>query len=918
MIPTWAIVVVALLYLGLLFAVAYLGDRRAERGRSLIANPYVYALSMAVYCTAWTFYGSVGRAAVSGVGFLPIYLGPTLAAAFSWVLLRKMVRISKRERITSIADFIAARYGKSRALGALVTVIAVAGIVPYLSLQLKAVSTSFLVLERGVGGSLAQDPLFVKTSVSVAALLALFAILFGTRHLDVTEHHEGLVLAVAFESVVKLVAFLTVGAWVVFGLHGGLGALFDRVAASAELAPLTTATGPWANWAWLVLAAFTAILFLPRQFQMAVVENTDERFVARAAWLFPLYLLLINLFVLPIALAGRLRFTAAVDADTYVLSLPLAQGQHALAAFVFLGGLSAATGMVIVETVALSTMVSNDLVLPFLLRSALGGSDPNLGARLLRARRIAIVGVLGLGLLYLLSIDASGSLVSLGLISFAAVAQLAPAILGGLFWRSATRHGALAGLLCGFVVWGYTLPLPTLAGTGRLSDAFVTQGLFGLSWLRPYALFGLTGLDPIAHSVFWSLLVNVGAFVAVSSLGNQSAVEYGQARRFVDVFRRPSEAAELPLWHADTPVAAVRSLLERFLGEERTAAALAEYSAQRRLDLERTVWADPELVAFAERLLAGTTGAASARVALASVAQEKELEVSEVMHLLDETSRVIATSRELEEKSAALESASQRLQAANQRLQELDRLKDDFLATMAHELRTPLTSIRAFTEILHDNPHLDDGKRREFLDIVLRENERLTRLISQVLDLAKLESGSDAIRPEPVAVRGLVEQALDSVSGLAQARRVTLETAIAPGPATVAIDRDRMLQVLLNLLSNALKFCAEGGWIGVEARSAGGRLELAVSDDGPGVPENERQTIFDKFRQVAQPVAGRSHGTGLGLSICREIVTRHGGQIWVEASRRGGARFVVEVPLRERARPRAGRRRTAPFKEAVS
>ncbi len=919
MIPTWLIVLVALAYLGALFAVAWVGDRRAESGRSPIANPYVYALSMAVYCTAWTFYGSVGRAAVSGVGFLPIYLGPTLAAALSWILLRKMVRISKRERITSIADFVAARYGKSRALGAVVTGIAVVGIVPYLSLQLKAVSTSFLVLVRGVGGSLAQDPLFVKTSVGVAALLALFAILFGTRHLDVTEHHEGLVAAIAFESVVKLVAFLAVGLWVVFGLHDGLGALFDRALAQPDLAALTTFSGPTANWVWIVFAAFTAILFLPRQFQMAVVENADERYVARAAWLFPLYLLLINLFVLPIAFAGRLRFPGGtVDADTFVLSLPLAEGHHALALFVFLGGLSAATGMVIVETVALSTMVSNDLVLPFLLRSALGteqgsslgdGADPSLGARLLRARRIAIVGVQALGLFYLLSIDAAGSLVSLGLISFAAVAQLAPAILGGLFWRGATRRGALAGLVGGFAVWAYTLPVPTLSATGWLSRSWLTQGPFGASWLRPYALFGLDGLDPIAHSVFWSLLVNVGAFVAVSSLGGQSGVEYGQARRFVDVFRRPAEGAELALWHADTPVAAVRSLLERFLGSERTEQALAEYSATRALDLGRVVWADAELVAFAERLLAGTTGAASARVALASVAQEKELEVGEVMHLLDETSRVLATSRELEEKSQALESASSELRAANERLRELDRLKDDFLATMAHELRTPLTSIRAFTEILHDNPQLPDAKRQEFLAIVQQENERLTRLISQLLDLAKLESGVAEVRPEAVDVAELARHAAASVGSLVAARGVVLELRLPPDLGSAMLDRDRSLQVLLNLLSNALAYCPENGWIELRADRLAGRLQFSVSDDGPGVPAAERESIFDKFHQVAQPAAGRGHGTGLGLSICREIVQRHHGRIWVETSARGGARFVVELPRGARAAGRHPQRR---------
>ena len=471
MIAAWVILAVGLSYVGILFGVAFFGDRRAEQGRSLIASPYVYAFSMAVYCTAWTFYGSVGRAASSGIGFLPIYLGPTLAASLSWLILRKIVRISKQERITSIADFLASRFGKSRALGGVVTGIAVVGIVPYISLQLKAVSMSFLLLVRGVGegggGDLGHDPIFARTALGSAILLAVFAILFGTRHLDLTEHHEGLVLAIAFESVVKLIAFLAIGAWVCFGLYGGLDTLFDRVLARPELAAMTTFQGPWGAWSWMLLLSFSAILFLPRQFQVAVVENVDERHLRKAAWLFPLYLLAINLFVLPVAFAGRLQFpSGTVDGDAFVLGLPLAAGHHAMALLVFVGGLSASTGMVIVETVALSTMISNDLVLPLLLRSALGGPDPNLGVRILMVRRLAIVGILALGQGYLLATGAAGSLVSIGLISFAAVAQLAPAMFAGLFWRGATRRGALAGLLGGFVVWAYTLPLPSYVSGG--------------------------------------------------------------------------------------------------------------------------------------------------------------------------------------------------------------------------------------------------------------------------------------------------------------------------------------------------------------------------------------------------------------------------------------------------------------------
>ncbi|MDY7094631.1 MAG: sensor histidine kinase [Acidobacteriota bacterium] len=895
---SWTIVAVALGYLGLLFAVAWFGDRRAEQGRSLVANPWVYALSMAVYCTAWTFYGSVGRAATAGVGFLPIYLGPTLAAALSLVVLRKIVRISKVERITSIADFVASRYGKSRALGAVVTVIAVLGIGPYIALQLKAVATSYLLLVHGSEGAIDHGRTFAQTSLAAAVVLAVFAILFGTRHLDLTERHEGLVLAIAFESVVKLVAFLAVGLYVCYGLFDGFGDIFQQAAQRADLAALMTFQGSWGTWSWMVALAMTAILFLPRQFQVSVVENVDERHIPRAAWLFPLYLLAINLFVLPIAFAGRLRFGGTdVEPDTFVLSLPLAEGQGMLALLVFVGGLSAATGMVIVESVALSTMVSNDLVLPLVLRKALDRRDPNVGTLLLRVRRVAIVVILALGQLYLISASAEVSLVSVGLISFAAIAQLAPAILGGLYWRGGTRRGALAALVSGVLVWGYTLPLPTLASSGWISPAFVEQGPFGIGWLRPYALFGLGSLEPIPHAMFWSLLINTGCYLVVSSLGGQSPLEVGQARRFVDVFRRTPATAgmhpELPLWRADTPVATIRSLLERFLGVQRTERALDAYFESRGLDPETTVFADAELAAFAERLLAGTTGAASAHIALASVAQEQSLSVREVVHLLDETSRVIATSRQLEEKSQQLEAATAELRAANEQLRELDRVKDDFLATMAHELRTPLTSIRSFTEILYDHPNLDPAERRRFLDIVLKENERLTRLINQILDLAKIEAGEPAGARAPVDLNELVRDAVTAVTQLAEERGVAVETRLGTRAPHPWVDRDRLMQVLLNLLSNGLKFSRRR--LVIEVSSAEGEIQVSVADDGPGIDPEERQSVFEKFRQVPGREGGRSHGTGLGLPICRGIVEGHGGRIWVESSRWGGARLIFTL-----------------------
>ena len=536
-------------YLLLLFAVAAYGDARSRSGRSIIGNAWVYALSMAVYCTAWTYFGSVGRAASAGVWFLPIYLGPTLAMVLAWLTLRKMIRIAKTYRITSIADFIASRYGKSPLLAGAVTLITVVGIVPYIALQLKAIASGYALLTTPLGTPLAAPLGWWRDSTFYFALaLAGFTMVFGARHLDSAEKHEGMVAAIAFESVVKLLAFMAVGAFVTWGVFHGPGDIFERARAVPELHKLLTLTqGPgqrfaYEQWFALTLLSMLSVVFLPRQFQMMVVENVDEQHLRRAAWVFPLYLLLINLFVLPIAFGGLLHFgPGRMDADSFVLSLPLALGQQGLALFVFVGGLSAATGMVIVEAIAVSTMVCNDLVMPMLLRTRRFGARArgDLGRLLLGIRRVAIVAVLLLGYAYFAIAGEAYALVSIGLISFAAVAQFAPAMLGGLYWKGGTRNGALAGLLLGFLLWAYTLMLPSVAKSGWLAVGFVNDGPWGLALLKPEQLLGLSGLDNLTHALFWSLLVNVAAYVALSLWRPPSAREASQASLFVDVLQRP-------------------------------------------------------------------------------------------------------------------------------------------------------------------------------------------------------------------------------------------------------------------------------------------------------------------------------------------------------------------------------------------
>ncbi len=895
------IILTSLLYISALFAIAYYGDRQAERGHSLINNPYIYSLSLTVYCTAWTFYGSVGRAASSGVGFLPIYLGPTIMAALWWFVLRKIIRISKVNRITTIADFIASRYGKSSLLGGLVTVVAVLGVVPYISLQLKAVSFSFTIL-HGFPASALPDldsiPLLQDTGFYVALIMGAFAILFGTRHLDVTEHHEGLVLAIAFESLVKLIAFLSVGIFVTFFLFRGMRDLFAQAAAQEELRQLfifSPEPHAYEDWFWLILLSMFAILFLPRQFQMAVVENVNERHLETAIWLFPTYLLLINLFVLPIALAGVLLLPASASPDLYVLLLPLAQQSPWLALFAFIGGISAATGMIIVETVALSTMLSNDLILPVLLQSNVLKSDYDFPKLMLRLRRGVILAIVFLGYLFFRLTGASVSLVSIGLISFAAVAQFAPALLGGIYWKGGKRLGALLGIVAGFLIWAYTLPIPLLLETIGVGNSWLEHGPWGIAWLRPHALFGLEGYHPITHALFWSLGANTLFFVIGSLWSRETALEHRQAALFVDIFRHVGGGGQVQIWRGDASPLDLETLIKRFLGRQRARELLQQYAQTRGVKDWRDLETDAEMIEDVERLLAGVVGAASARVAVASIVTEEPLDISEVIHMLDETSQVVAYSRQLEQKSRELEAATAELREANRRLQELDRLKDEFISTVTHELRTPLTSIRALTEILYYNPDLPSEQRQQFLEIITREIERLSRLINKVLDFAKLESGTFKWTIQPVNLATVIQDALKATRQLFLERHIDVTTHLPDHVPEIMADYDRLMQVMLNLLSNAAKFTKDRVEVSLNVENAFLRVE--VMDNGPGVKPEFREIIFEKFSQVPLGHERVHHGTGLGLPISRAIINHLGGRIWVEGEPGQGAVFVFELPI---------------------
>ncbi len=680
MLTPWLIALLGLAYVGVLFVVAHLGDRMAAEGRGLAARPWVYSLSLAVYCTSWAFYGTGGQSARLGWWLPPTYVGTILLFLFGAPFLDKMIRLGRKQKITSIADFLAARYGRDPRVAVLVTIVAVCGLTPYIALQLKAIDISFIAVAGLDGGTDLGSRVLADTALYVAIALAVFAILFGTRHADATEHHPGMMLALAFESVVKLAAFLAMGAFITFGLFDGPADLAARVASDPQVRALRDATRPAGHYLALTVLGVLAIFCLPRQFHVAVVENSGPRDLRVARWLFPLYLVAISVFVLPVANAGLAMFGAAApDPDLFVLNLPLASGQPALALLTFIGGLSAATGMVIVACIALSTMICNEIAMPALLHlfPALRRRK-DLTGLLLRVRRVAIVLLLAAAYFYYRSIAYAGALAEIGEIAMAAVALFGPLVFAALYWKRANSAGALIGLACGFAVWLYTLIVPVLATTGYLDTALVEEGPFGLTWLRPTGLFGIDGVNVLAHGLAASLLTTTMGLFAGSIATHRTLVDRLQAAAFVDA----ADAGQLERAGARVGALTLRelhALVAQFVGRHRTEAHFAQFRGE----------SDPVGGALArrasaaqlestQRLLGSVIGAASARRVIDAAASGKELVLEDVVTIVDSASRALEFNRDLLQ--ATMENVSQgisvvdadlRLVAWNRRYHEL-------------------------------------------------------------------------------------------------------------------------------------------------------------------------------------------------------------------------------------------------------
>ena len=910
MISVELIIGATLLYSLLLFFVAYLAERRVRRGHAgFLRSPVIYTLSLSVYCTAWTFYGAVGSAARNGLEYIAIYLGPTLVFVGWWWFLRRLVRTGRRERLTSIADLLSSRYGKSTSLGVIVSLIALFGATPYIALQLQSLTLSLSVFSQaslphniGQAASLGDSgQVWGQTTAFLLAIgLATFTIMFGTRNLHASERHEGVVTAIAIEALVKLASLVTVGVAVCYWI---LTSPVDLTPALDQLAQNTNLFDE--RWITLTFLSGFAIICLPRMFQVIVVENRDDKQLSMASWAFPGYLFLMSLFVLPIALFGLSTLPASANPDLFVLSVPLSQGQTGMAAFAFLGGFSSATSMVIMAALALSTMISNNIVLPLWLK--ISGSSPaasyDLRRVTLTSRRISIIVILLFGYLYFRASGGSGALAAIGLIAFLGVSQALPALVGGLLWQGATKAGALSGVITGFTIWAYASFLPSFEGQFILSASILDSGLFGLDWLRPTALFGSEIQDPLVHATFWSLGLNSLVFVLVSVFSRPTALEQFQAYIFTSprvdsqykrAYLQPSSEHEL------------LAVSQRILGREE-ASALFRAAAQKQGITSGLPKLTSDLIEELERQFSSVVGAATAHALFAQMTTDGYISVSELVALADESAQVRAYSAELEEKSIALETAANKLREANMQLLHLGQQRDNFLSQVSHELRTPMASIRSFAEILRE-AQTDTAKggmqnsaeqTNHFASIIHDESMRLTRLLDNILEISFLESGQARLDVQFVALTQLLSRAELALNSLISEHGAIIDLELHTEDQLVETDADRLLQVLINLMSNAIKhndktvphILISTNVIDVGAHP---KLVVHVQDNGPGIASEQREKIFEKFATVT-PTNSKT-GVGLGLAISAQMMVNLHGELHLLDSG-SGSLFEIIVPL---------------------
>ncbi|AZA93415.1 Sensor histidine kinase YycG [Chryseobacterium nakagawai] len=882
-----ALFFVVLFYLALLFLVAHLAEKK--RSKFWINNPYIYALSLAVYCTAWTYYGSIGVAATSGLNYLPIYIGPAMIIP-AWIYINtRIVRIARVNKISSLADFISLRYGNSRSLGAIITIVCLLAIVPYIGLQIKAISETFhLVTETPMSKDILTD-----NATFVVVLIALFSSYYGTRYVDASEKRLGIISAIALESFLKLFFIIILGLFVIYYVFDGFTDIYQKASHFEDFKEKNTFNGIEGamNWMVLCMISATAICILPRQFHTAIVENRQEKHIRTAIWFFPLYLLTFTIFIFPIAWGGRLIFDGEkINPEFYSILIPQHFDNTLITVLVFLGGLSSCISMIIISAITLSIMLSNNLIIPYSLLGKLKSENETQNTRsITNIRKFSIFALIIMAFVFYKYFILKTSLDSVGLISFVVIAQLAPAFFGAIFWRRGSYKGAVIGLAAGLAICYFGLIIPQYYFSYNQELKGVLRDMY-----NSFNFFTIPYLARIPQIFFWSMLVNTGLFtiISVSTKGNYR--ERNFAELYVDIDKYIQNHENAFIWRGTAYISDIQNILERFLGKNKTEQALRIFNLKYNID-SKTETADSRFIKFSENLLAGRIGTASAKILIEGVTKEDKISLKEVLNILEESKENISLNKKLTEQSEELQKLSNDLRTANENLIVKDRQKDDFLDSVAHELRTPITAIRSAGEILADDDDIPFEIKQEFLNNIITESDRLSEIINDILYLDKLQHGEILLSIQQNNILETYKKALSPLLHLIQQKNIHLSEVNLLNRVIFEYDEARMIQLLQNIWGNALKFTDEQGTIQTKLFEKENQLVITIFNTGKHIPEEDLEMIFDKFYQSKNQNILKPTGSGLGLAISKKIIQAHNGSIKAENSGLG-VTFTISLP----------------------
>ncbi len=910
-----------------LFAIAYFTERRDDKGFKLINSPLIYSLSLAVYCTSWTFYGSVGSASKSGLIFITIYLGPMISMTLWWSVLRKLVRIKQRLRITSIVDFISARYDKSEGVGVIAACLVTAGTMPYVALQLKAIVKTMSVMVSDVGQA-DTEILGSSTGLFVVGLMTLCTLFFGVRKLDSSERHPGMILVLAVECIVKLVAFLCVGFFVTYSLNNGFDNLISKMPEVMDDAYSFVGIRDLKDvltWMTYLILASSAILFLPRQFHVAVVENSQEKHIKTAKWLFPLYLILINLFVLPITISGKLAGLDASLADTFVLLLPITQGQTALSMLTFIGGFSAAMGMIMIATVSVATIITNHILIPLFTRV---DSLKFLTKHLIKLRwLVASLFIIG-SYSYMKIVGGKYALVAMGMVSFAAALQFAPVIIGSLYWKKGSRFGAYSALILGATIWFYTLVIPAFVKSGWMKSSLLNEGLFGSRFLRPEALFGFEGYHHLTNAVLWTMIFNIGGYVLGSILFPQSNSEKRIAKEFVEALPHDEintvdlEGVEDTIDLSEKKVI-LEGVLNSYYNDNQVREIISSSLEKFKVDSKEKISLPrlSDLLEEIEKVLAGVIGTAAAHQAISSanlLSKNEKDELSKVYG--DIMANMMISPREMnkkiilfQEREKMMEQQTKILENTIQKRElELEEQKaiafhaskmsslGEMAGGIAHEINNPLAIIASSIGLMRkmqEKGKMTPEKFNNILDNINATLERVSKIISGLRTVSRRTDEDDF---RFITMLDMMTDVLGLCSEKFKNYGIHIDINLEDPLYQIELycDQVQFSQVLVNLISNSYDAIEmlEEKWVKIRLEQRGNYLILSIEDSGKGIPKEIKEKIFQPF-YTSKPIG---KGTGLGLSISKKILEKHGGSLEIDNESKN-TRFIMTIPFKDRS-----------------